>query len=142
MGPPPLGPPLPNPMRLRPVAAALLLSFAPAAFGAPLAFAQNDASTADARERFKEGVRYYEGGQFERARASFLQAYALKKHPDVLFNLANSCLKSGHPRDAEKYFSQWLHDGDGVTPQKRADAEKGRDEARTKLGRIDLLAPT
>jgi hypothetical protein len=129
-------------MRLRPVAAALVFALAPAAFGAPpAAFAQTDATTADARERFKEGVRYYEAGQYERARASFLQAYALKKHPDVLFNLANSCLKSGHPRDAERYFSQWLNDGDGVTPQKRADAEKGRDEARSKLGRIDLVAP-
>ncbi len=128
-------------MRLRPVAAALVLALAPAALGAP-AFAQNDATTSDARERFKEGVRYYEAGQYERARASFLQAYALKKHPDVLFNLANSCLKSGHPHEAEHYFSQWLRDGDGITPQKRADAEKGRDEARAKLGRIDLLAPT
>jgi hypothetical protein len=134
--------PLANPMRLRPVAAALLLTLAPAALATPVAFAQSDATTSDARERFKEGVRYYEAGQYERARASFLQAYALKKHPDVLFNLANSCLKSGHPREAEHDFSQWLHDGDGITPQKRADAEKGRDEARTKLGRIDLLAPT
>ena len=40
----------------------------------------DDPSTKAARERFKEGVGLYEKGQFEQARTSFKQAYALKAH--------------------------------------------------------------
>ena len=72
-----------------------------------------DPTTAVARSRFKEGVDFYDKGQYEQARASFLQAYALKKHPAVLLNLAWSCLKSGHALEAEHYFKQFLSRGQG-----------------------------
>ena len=73
-------------MRTRPVALALLLAFAPAAAAMPARAqtAADDPTTEMARARFKEGVGFYDKGQFEQARASFLQAYALKKHPAVL----------------------------------------------------------
>ena len=90
-------------MKHRPFAVALLVALAPAALLLPPACevchaqgATDDATTAMARARFKEGVEYFDKGQFDLARAAFLQAYALKKHPAVLLNLAWSCLKSGH----------------------------------------------
>ena len=55
---------------------------------------EDDAVTVQARARFKEGVDHYDKGQFENARLSFLQAYALKKHPAVLLNLAQSSAKA------------------------------------------------
>src|SRR5580692_7246311 len=97
-------------MRTRPLAVALLLALAPVAF-APTVVAQSaadDPTTAMARARFKEGVDFFDKGSFEQARASFLQAYALKKHPAVLLNLAWSCVKSGHALEAERYFKQYL----------------------------------
>ena len=66
----------------------------------PVARADEDpTTTAAARERFKEGVAYFDKKDFEKARAAFLQAYALKKHPAVLLNLAQSEVRSGHERD-------------------------------------------
>lgn len=128
----------------RPIAVALLLSLAPAATSLP-AFAQpapaDDATTTMARARFKEGVEYYDKGEYELARASFLQAYALKKHPAVLLNLGWSCLKSGHALEAERYFKQFLSEGREITDKQRADANDGAAQARTKLGRIDVLVP-
>jgi len=130
-------------MKTRPIAAALLLAFAPATFPAP-AFAQataEDPITAMARARFKEGVEFYDKGQYEQARASFLQAYALKKHPAVLLNLAWSCFKSGHTLEAEKYFKQFLTDGkDIITDKQRADANDGLNQTRAKLGHIEIQA--
>lgn len=130
-------------MKTRPIAAALLLAFAPATFPAP-AFAQataEDPITAMARARFKEGVEFYDKGQYEQARASFLQAYALKKHPAVLLNLAWSCLKSGHTLEADKYFKQFLTDGkDIITDKQRADANDGLNQTRAKLGHIEIQA--
>src|SRR6516225_8166354 len=107
----------------RPIALALLLTLAPAAFS-PVAGAQSsaeDPTTAMARSRFKEGVDFYDKGEFEQARLSFLQAYALKKHPAVLLNLAWSCLKSGHALEADKYFKQFLVEGHDITDKQRSD---------------------
>jgi hypothetical protein len=130
-------------MKTRPMAVALLLALAPATLTVP-AFAQSsseDPVTAMARARFKEGVEFYDKGQYEQARAAFLQAYALKKHPAVLLNLAWSCLKSGHALDAEKYFRQFLAEGKEITDKQRADATDGLSQSRSKIGRLEIIAP-
>jgi tetratricopeptide (TPR) repeat protein len=129
-------------MRTRPLAVALFVAFAPVAFAVP-SHAQSTAEdpTVDiARARFKEGVAFYDKGQFEQARAAFLQAYALKKHPAVLLNLAWSSLKSGHTLEAEHYFKQFLSDGKDITDKQRADANDGLNQSHSKLGRIDVIA--
>jgi hypothetical protein len=130
-------------MRSRPVALALLVALAPVTLTGP-SFAQSaaeDPTTAMARARFKEGVDFYDKGEFEQARAAFLQAYALKKHPAVLLNLAWSCLKSGHALEAERYFKQFLVEGKDITDKQRSDASDGLAQTHAKLGRIEVVAP-
>ncbi|HSY20671.1 MAG TPA: tetratricopeptide repeat protein [Polyangiaceae bacterium] len=128
-------------MRHRFLALSLLLACAPAFSTAPgWAQTAEDATTAMARARFKEGVEFFDKGDFEQARASFLQAYALKRHPAVLLNLAWSCLKAGHPLEAEKYFEQFPADSKEVTDKQRADAADGLAQSRAKLGRIQVIA--
>ena len=129
-------------MRTRPVALALLLALAPAVvpLSARAQSAADDPTTDMARARFKEGVGFYDKGQFEQARASFLQAYALKKHPAVLLNLAWSSLKSGHTLEAEHYFKQFLTEGKDITDKQRADANDGLNQSHAKLGRIEVAA--
>lgn len=130
--------------KARAVSVALLVSFAPMAFGAP-AFAQgaaqDDALTKRARSRFQEGVEAFDKGQYENARLSFMEAYALKKHPAVLLNLAQSCLRGGHPGEAARYFQQFLREANQASPAQRSDAEKGLGEARAKAGRVEIVAP-
>jgi hypothetical protein len=130
-------------MKTRPIAVALLLAFTPATFAVvPRAVAQaDDPTTKAARARFQEGVDFYDKGQYENARASFLQAYALRKHPAVLLNLAQSCLRSGHALEAAKFFQQYLRESTSISASQRNDAERGLNEARTKLGRITVDAP-
>jgi hypothetical protein len=129
-------------MKTRRIAALVVLTFLPHAVALP-AFAQpaDDPVTLQARARFKEGVDFYDKGQYENARLAFLQAYALKKHPAVLLNLAQSSAKSNHPLEASKYFQQFLRESTTVTPQQRRDAETGLVEVRQKLGRIEIVAP-
>jgi tetratricopeptide (TPR) repeat protein len=129
-------------MKARPIAFALLLAFSPVAVSLPrIAQAQNpqdDALTKAARARFQEGVDAFDKGNYEAARAAFTQAYALKQHPAVLLNLAQSSLKSGHYLEATKQFQKYLNDPGG---DKKADATKGLADARAKLGRLDVTAP-
>ncbi len=105
-------------------------------------FAQaDDATTKAARARFQEGVSLFDKGQYEAARAAFLQAYALRKHPAVLLNLAQSSLKSGRALEAAKYFQQFLREASNATPAQKNDAERGLSESRQKIGRIEVSAP-
>lgn len=101
----------------------------------------DDPTTKAARARFEEGVRYYDKGQYENARAAFLQAYALKHHPAVLLNLAQSSLKSKHYLEAHRYFGQFLHEATSATPEQKGIANKGMADARSELGAVTIEAP-
>ena len=129
-------------MHARATALALLVALAPVA-ATTVSYAQqqaDDPTTKAARARFQEGVDFFDKGQYEQARAAFLQAYALKRHPAVLVNLAQSCLKSNHALEAAKYYQQYLKEAQNLTPAQKADAEKGLAESRAKLGRLDVQA--
>jgi hypothetical protein len=121
------------------IAAAVLVAFLSSSVPHRAA-AQDDPVTMQARARFKEGVDFYDKGQYENARLAFLQAYALKKHPAVLLNLAQSSAKAGHPLEAAKYFQQFLKESTSASPAQRTDAENGLAEVRQKLGRIEIIA--
>lgn len=105
--------------------------------------AQEDATaTAAARERFKEGVAYFDQKQFEKARAAFVQAYALKKHPAVLLNLAQSELRSNHERDAAKHFSSYLREATDASAAEREAAQSGLTAAKQVVGELSVTADT
>ncbi len=118
--------------RLLARALVIALSMSAATLIAPAASAQDDVATQMARERFQEGVKYYDQKQYEKARAAFLQAYALKKHPAVLLNLAQSELRANQEADAAKHFSQYLREGAGNATEK-GEAEKGLAAAKVKV---------
>ncbi len=103
------------------------------------AYAQDDAVLKMARERFQEGVKYYDQKKYDDARAAFLQAYALKKHPAVLLNLAQSELHSGHEADAAKHFAKFLREGGAeASASEKQDAQKGLAAARAKVAEITV----
>ncbi len=58
----------------------------------------------------------------------------------MLLNLGWSCLKSGHPLEAERDFKQFLSEGKEITDKQRTDANDGATQARAKLGRIEVVA--
>ena len=49
-------------------------------------------------------------------------------------------MKSNHPLDAERYFAQFLREAQSIAPAKKAEAERGRDDARARLGRLEVSA--
>ncbi len=135
---------LPRTSLARAVSLSVLVSMAPLLVGSP-AFAQgagqDDALTKRARARFQEGVDAFDKGQWENARLSFTEAYALKKHPSVLLNLAQSCIRGGHAGEAARYFQQFLREATQATAAQKADAEKGLADSRAKGGRVEVTAP-
>ncbi len=129
-------------MRSRLFVLALLASLVPIAIPAPIwaQSAADDANTTLARTQFKEGVAYFDSGRYELARAAFLRAYTLKKHPAILGNLAWSCVKSGHFLEAHRYFEQFLAESSNITAAQRADVADGLSQTDARLGHIEIPA--
>jgi hypothetical protein len=117
------------------IAAALALTFA----YSPPAGAADDRAGRDAQVRFEEGLGRVRAGDFEAARLSFAQAYAVLRKPDILWNLALSEEKSGHPLEALAHFKdlakQTPADAD------RAKAQKHVDALMEQTGHIEVQAP-
>src|SRR5665811_2039568 len=99
---------------------------------------EDDATVAMARERFKEGVSYFDQKQYDKARAAFLQAYALKKHPAVLLNLAQSELRSGHEADAAKHFAAYLRESKDAGDAEKSAAEAGLTAAKVVVAEVNV----
>ncbi len=132
--------PRPKRMRFRSAFAASAVRLAVAGMFATClsrpASAQDEATTSIARERFKEGVQFFDQKQYEKARAAFLQAYALKRHPAVLLNLAQSELRSGHEADAAKHFAQFLREAKEATEAERQAADSGLSAAKAVVAEL------
>src|SRR4249920_3258530 len=103
----------------------IVLLGASSALAAPPArpSADEDTTVAIARERFKEGVAFFDQKQYDKARVAFLQAYALKKHPAVLLNLAQSELRCNHEADAAKHFSAYLREAEDASDAEQQAAQ-------------------
>ena len=125
-----------KPRALRAVAVAAVC--ASAVFSSPEAQAQDDATTAAARERFREGVQYFDKGQYDKSRTSFLQAYALKRHPAVLLNLGQAELRSGHEVEAARHFAQYLREVKDPAESERQNAEAGLATAKAAVAEVLL----
>src|SRR4051812_13932908 len=102
------------------------------------ASSDDDAAVAMARERFKEGVTFFDQKQYDKARVAFLQAYALKKHPAVLLNLAQSELRCGHEVDAAKHFSAYLRESTTTSDAERQAAEAGLSATKSAVALLDV----
>jgi hypothetical protein len=77
---------------------------------APLAMAADEEAERDAQARFEEGLARAKGGDFDAARISFTQAYAVLRRPRILWNLALSEEKTGHVLDALTHFKSVARD--------------------------------
>jgi outer membrane receptor for ferrienterochelin and colicin len=81
----------------------------PALFALLLASGAARADTrADAKRHFREGMSLIAAGQVERGIAELKQAYAIKPHPDVLYDIAKAYVDLGKIPDALNYFRQYV----------------------------------
>lgn len=106
------------------------------AVGAPAR--ADDVTTKEAQARFEEGLGRVKDGDFEGARVSFAQAYAVLKKPDILWNLALAEQKSGHPVEAIGHFKQLQRDA--RTDADRVNASKHVTDLLIQTGHIEVAA--
>jgi hypothetical protein len=102
------------------------------------ALANGGAAEHEAQARFEEGIARVKAGNFDGARVSFTQAYAVLRRPYILWNLALAEEKTGHVLDALEHFKDFARgrqDGD-----ERGGAQKHVAELMAQTGHLDVLA--
>src|SRR5713101_790535 len=63
---------------------------------------------ADAKRHFRDGMALIAAGQVERGIAELKQAYAIKPHRDVLYDIAKAYVDLGNIPEALNYFRQYV----------------------------------
>src|ERR1700694_2888210 len=63
---------------------------------------------ADAKRHFRDGMALIAAGQLERGIAELKQAYVIKPHPDVLYDIAKAYVDLGNIPEALNYFRQYV----------------------------------
>src|SRR3954462_14787498 len=63
---------------------------------------------ADTKRHFREGIALIAAGQLERGISELKQAYAIKPHPDVLYDIAKAYVDLGNIPEALNYFRQYI----------------------------------
>lgn len=102
---------------MRAVAALLTLTVA-----LGVAAAAPDATSAQARAAYDEGITSYNLGHYDEALASFERGYRLKHDPAFLFNIGQCQRQLDRPRDAARSFRAYLRELPGAP--NRADVER------------------
>lgn len=130
-------------MRPALLAACLTVSMSLPAVGsaqpAKPASAQSEARTDQARELHVKGAALYEQGQFEKAEAAFLAAWALKQHYQIAANLGACEMKLGRFRDAAEHLAFFLREQPPTGNQdERRRTQTLFDEARAKIGTLTI----
>src|SRR5215813_2205518 len=91
--------------RLAAARAKIHLALLLAALAAPAVLAD---ARADAKRHFREGMALISAGQYERGIAELKQAYAIKPHPDVLYDIGKAYVDLGNIPEALNYFRQYV----------------------------------
>jgi len=98
-----------------------------------------DISTREAEARFQEGLARVKSHDFEAARVSFAQAYAVLHRPQILWNLALAEEKTGHVVEALQHFRAVAEDP-SAGPD-RPNAQRHVDSLMELTGHIEVKAP-
>ncbi len=94
-----------------------------------------------AEQRHKEGVTSFSKWDFEAARQSFLQAYALEQKPKYLWDLAIAEAKSAHNVEALRHFRKYFK----LAAATQADRDKAKpimEDCERKTARVRVAIPT
>lgn len=78
------------------------------------------AAPEQASQHFEQGYRLAQEGRLEAAIGEFQQAYALKPHPQVLYNLGQAYAASGRAVEAVDTLTHYLSESTDATTERRA----------------------
>ncbi|WP_394824981.1 hypothetical protein [Pendulispora albinea] len=106
----------------------------------PTAHADDDRAATLARRLLKAGVEQYKAGDFEAARMSFTQSFALRATGDALRRLAQAELRTNHPLEALEHFRLYGRDRNADRDFVRDDLPNYIEACHGQLGHLRITA--
>jgi hypothetical protein len=97
----------------------------------------HDLTAQEAEARFKEGLRRHDRNDEEGARLSFLEAYAVLKRPNILFDLARAEQLTGHAVEALGHYKLFVKEP-GVSAADIAVAQRHINELNGVTGHLQI----
>src|SRR6185436_14978845 len=97
-----------------------------------------DAQVEQARQLYKDGVREAGRGRWEKARRLFLEAFRLRPHFQIAFNLGQAELQIGEFSKAAEHLDFFLRTVQDVAAQERQKARLMLDEAERQVATLVL----
>lgn len=97
------------------------------------------AAEPDAGERFRRGVALYRQERYGLALEEFEQAYALRPHPALSFNLAQAHYHLGHYALAVRLLRRYISTATGESPERRADVLEQLEDLKAKTAELWIV---
>jgi len=91
-----------------------------------------------AKQRYQDGVKAFDAGKWEDARAAFAQAYSLTQVPAVLLNIGISEHKLGKCVDGGNHLIKFLRDHKEATTEQKATAVAAVDDCKKKAAFVTV----
>jgi hypothetical protein len=102
----------------------------------PSASKSDDAQTQQARRLYTDGLKEAERGKWESARDLFAQAFRLKPHVQIAFNLGQAEVKLGRHLEAAEHLAFFLRERRNIPDDDRRTARQMLDEAQRQIGTL------
>lgn len=96
------------------------------------------AQAADFKTHYDLAMALYQAQRFEDAIPEFKAAYEREAKPGLLFNIAQSYRKAGHPREAIDYYDRYLSSEPKLDNEMRRKVDGYLAEARNTLAALEL----
>lgn len=96
------------------------------------------AQAADYKTHYDLAMALYQAQRFEDAIPEFKAAYEREAKPGLLFNIAQSYRKAGHPREAIDYYDRYLSSEPKLDNEMRRKVDGYLAEARNTLAALEL----
>lgn len=96
------------------------------------------ARAADFKTHYDLAMALYQAQRFEDAIPEFKAAYEREAKPGLLFNIAQSYRKAGHPREAIEYYDRYLSTEPKIDNEMRRKVDGYLAEARNTLAALEL----
>lgn len=90
------------------------------------------------RTHYELAVALYQAQKFEDAIPEFKAAYDIEPRAGLLFNIAQSYRKAGHPREAIQYYDRYLNADPRIDTETRRKVDGYLAEARNTLAALEL----
>jgi tetratricopeptide (TPR) repeat protein len=123
---------------IRTVLSSSALLFGVLVLAMPSAGRAQSVAPAEASRHFERGYLLARQGSLEEAISEFKQAYALKPHPSVLYNLGQAYAASGRAVEAVDTLARFLSEAPASDAERRAQAESLMEYQSQRVGSLTL----